>query len=75
VEGLAGAGLGSLLGTAGVRALRRRVTRRLAGAVPSAAPFLIGAAIAGRSNRRATETLARRVLTELRGPARAPRDS
>ena len=75
VEGLAGAGLGSLLGTAGVRALRRRVTRRLAGAVPSAAPFLIGAAIAGRSNRRATETLARRVLTDLRGPARTPRDS
>jgi hypothetical protein len=34
--------------------------------VPSAAPFLIGAAIAGRSNRRATETFARRVLTDLR---------
>jgi hypothetical protein len=33
--------------------------------VPSAAPFLIGAAIAGRGNRRATETLAERVLTDL----------
>jgi hypothetical protein len=68
VQGLGGTGLASLLGSAGVRALRRRVTRKLAVAVPSAAPFLIGAAIAGRSNRRATETLARRVLTELRGP-------
>jgi hypothetical protein len=43
--------------------------------VPSAAPFLIGAAIAGRTNRKATENLARRVLTDLRGPARTPRDS
>jgi hypothetical protein len=67
VQGLGGAGLASLLGGAGVRALRRRVTRKLAVGVPSAAPFLIGAAIAGRSNRRATESLARRVLTELRG--------
>ena len=68
VQGLAGAGLASLLGSAGVRALRRRLTRKLAVAVPSAAPFLIGAAIAGRSNRRATEKLARRVLTDLRDP-------
>jgi hypothetical protein len=57
-----------------MRTLRRRLTRRFAGAVPSAAPFLIGAAIAGRGNRRATETLAERVLTDLRaardvGPA------
>jgi hypothetical protein len=34
--------------------------------VPTAAPFLIGAAIAGRGNRRATETLAQRVITDLR---------
>jgi hypothetical protein len=67
VQGLGGAGLASLLGGAGVRALRRRVTRKLAVGVPSAAPFLIGAAIAGRGNRRATESLARSVLTELRG--------
>jgi len=71
VQGLGGTGLASLLGSAGVRALRRRVTRKLAVAVPSAAPFLIGAAIAGRSNRRATETLAGRVLKELRGPRAA----
>jgi hypothetical protein len=71
VQGLGGTGLASLLGSAGVRALRRRVTRKLAVAVPSAAPFLIGAAIAGRSNRRATENLARRVLTDLRGPRAA----
>ncbi|RBY86753.1 hypothetical protein DQ244_19005 [Blastococcus sp. TBT05-19] len=61
-----GAGLGSLLGAAGMKALRRRLTRRLAGAVPSAAPLLIGAALAGRGNRRATESLARRVLADLR---------
>ena len=67
VHGPGGSGLTSLLGSAGVRALRRRVTRKLAFAVPSAAPFLIGAAIAGRSNRRATEILAQRVMTDLRG--------
>jgi hypothetical protein len=66
VHGPGGGGLASLLGSAGVRALRRRVTRKLAFAVPSAAPFLIGAAIAGRTNRRATEILAHRVLTDLR---------
>ncbi|MCW2703474.1 MAG: hypothetical protein JWQ37_1469 [Blastococcus sp.] len=65
VDGAAVAGLGALLGSAGMRAVHRRLTRRLAGAVPSAAPFLIGAAIAGRGNRRATETLAERVLTDL----------
>ena len=65
VDGAAVAGLGALLGSAGMRAVHRRLTRRLAGAVPSAAPFLIGAAIAGRGNRRATETLAERVLTHL----------
>ena len=65
VDGAAVAGLGALLGSAGIRAVHRRLTRRLAGAVPSAAPFLIGAAIAGRGNRRATETLAERVLTDL----------
>ncbi|WP_347057252.1 hypothetical protein ABC795_11130 [Blastococcus sp. HT6-30] len=68
VTGPGAADLGSLLGTAGLRALRRRMTRRLAGAVPSAAPFLVGAALAGRVNRRATETLARRVLGDLRRP-------
>jgi hypothetical protein len=74
VDAAGAAGLGSLLGVVGMRALRRRVTRKLAGTVPSAAPFLIGAALAGRSNRRATEVLAERVLTDLRravGPGRA----
>jgi hypothetical protein len=66
VDAAAPAALGSLLGGAGLRALRRRVTRKLAGTIPSAAPFLIGAALAGRGNRRATETLAERVLTDLR---------
>jgi hypothetical protein len=67
VTGAGGAaGLGSVLGSAGVRALRRRVTRKLAGNVTTAAPFLLGAALAGRGNRRATEGLARRVLADLR---------
>jgi hypothetical protein len=44
------------------------VTRRLAGAVPSAAPFLLGAALGGRVNRRATESLAARLRADLRGP-------
>jgi hypothetical protein len=68
VDAAGAAGLGSLLGGAGLKALRRRMTRRLAGAIPSAAPFLIGAALAGRSNRKATETLAERVLADLRRP-------
>lgn len=68
VDAAGEAGLGSLLGGAGLKALRRRMTRRLAGAIPSAAPFLIGAALAGRGNRKATETLAERVLTDLRRP-------
>ena len=67
VDGAGAAGLGALLGSAGMRAVSRRMTRKLARSVPSAAPFLIGAAIAGRGNRRATETLAQSVLTDLRG--------
>jgi hypothetical protein len=62
------AGLGSLLGAAGVRALRRQVTRRMARGIPVAAPFLVGAALSGRGNRRATETLAQKVLADLRAP-------
>ena len=71
VDGAAPAGLGSLLGGAGLQALRRRVTRKVAGTVPTAAPFLLGAALSGRGNRRATQTLAERVLADLRraGPA------
>jgi hypothetical protein len=72
VDGAGTAGLGSLLGTAGMRALSKRVNRKMAGAVPGAAPFLIGAAVAGRGNRRATEMLAERVLADLRAP-RPPR--
>jgi hypothetical protein len=72
VGGADAAVLASLLGSAGIRALRRRVTGRLARAVPTAAPFMIGAAIAGRGNRRATETLAERVLADLRPVDPAP---
>jgi hypothetical protein len=66
VDGASAAGLGSLLGTAGVRALRRQVTRKLAGTSASAAPLMIGAAISSRLNRRVTESLAARVLADLR---------
>jgi len=55
-------------GAIGMREVRRRVTRRLARAVPSAAPFLVGAALGGRGNRTATETLAQRLRDDLRGP-------
>jgi hypothetical protein len=65
VDGV-GPGLASLMTAAGVRALRRQVGRRVARSVPAAAPFLIGAAIAGRSNRRATEVLAGKLLADLR---------
>ncbi len=64
-------GLGSVLGSAGARALQRQVTRRLARSVPAAAPLLVGAALARRTNRRATESLARTVLADLR-QARPP---
>jgi hypothetical protein len=66
VDGSATAGFSALLGAAGIRAVQRRITRTFARSVPKAAPFLIGAAIAGRGNRRATETLADRVLADLR---------
>jgi hypothetical protein len=59
-------GLGSLLGTAGIRELRRRVTRKLAGTAAGSAPLLLGAAVSSRVNRRATESLAARVLDDLR---------
>jgi hypothetical protein len=61
-------GLGAVLGSAGLRTLSRRMTRRMARSVPGAAPFLVGAALGGRANRRATEALARRVLADLRRP-------
>jgi hypothetical protein len=67
------AGLGSLLGVAGIRAVRRQVTRRMARGIPVAAPFLIGAALSSRGNRRATESLAQKVLADLR--ASRPRDA
>jgi hypothetical protein len=66
VEDFAVPGLGAVLGTAGLRTLSRRMTRRMARSVPGAAPFLVGAALGGRANRQATEALARRVLADLR---------
>ena len=65
VDGAGAAGLGSLLGTAGMSALRRGVTRKLAGRA-SAGPLLVGAAVSSRLNRRTTESLAQRVLADLR---------
>jgi len=61
-------GLAMVLGGAGLRTLSRRLTRRLGRSIPMAAPFMIGAALAGRGNRRATELLAERVLADLRRP-------
>ncbi|SDG30758.1 hypothetical protein [Klenkia brasiliensis] len=65
-----GGGLLATLGSAGVNALRRRVTRRLARNVSSAAPLLLGAGLAARSNRKATTQLAEAVLADLRAPGR-----
>jgi hypothetical protein len=80
VSGAGSAGRWGALGTAGVSALRRRVTRRLARNSSSVAPLLIGATLAARSNRKATEKLAQAVLADLRaslppgaGPAAGPR--
>ena len=66
VDGPTTAGLAALLGSAGMRALRNQIPRKLAGAIPSGAPFMLGAALAGRGNRRATEALAERIRSDLR---------
>jgi hypothetical protein len=58
--------LAAVIGNAGQRALRRRLSRRLARSVGAAAPFLVGAAISGHGNRRATEALAERLRADLR---------
>ncbi len=73
VAGAGGGGLIASLGAAGVTALRRRVTRRLARNVSSAAPLLLGATLAARSNRKATARLAEKVLTDLRAALPAGR--
>ncbi len=64
-----GTGTGSVLGSVAFRALRRRLGRRMARNAPAAAPLLLGATLGARGNRKATETLARRVRTDLRDPA------
>jgi hypothetical protein len=65
------AGLIAVLGSAGVRELRRRLSRRLVRTIPTAAPLLLGAALSSRANRRSTESLARRIRDDLRqGPRR-----
>ena len=66
VDGPTTAGLAALLGSAGMRALRNQIPRKLAGAIPTGAPFMLGAALAGRGNRRATENLAERIRSDLR---------
>ncbi|GAB3346647.1 hypothetical protein [Modestobacter lapidis] len=70
-------GLFSRLSSAGAQALRRRVTRRLAGSATSFAPLLVGATLSARSNSKATVALAERVLADLRTglPPSAPPDA
>jgi hypothetical protein len=58
-------GLVSVLGSAGVAAVRRRITRRLARSTTSMAPLLVGATLAARSNRKATAALADRLRADL----------
>jgi len=59
-------GLLGMVGAAGSRALRRQVGRRLARSTTSAAPLLVGAALAARGNHKGTVNLAERVLADLR---------
>ncbi len=66
VDRSGGTGTGSVLGSVAYRALRRRLGRRMARNAPSAAPLLLGATLGARGNRKATETLARRVRDDLR---------
>jgi hypothetical protein len=61
------AGLGLLVGAAGMRTLSHRMRRRVVRSTTTAAPFLLGAALGSRVNRRATEKLAGRVLADLTG--------
>jgi hypothetical protein len=68
VGSTAATGLLSRLGSAGAEALRRRVARRLVGSATSLTPLLVGATLAARSNRKATVSLADRVLADLRSP-------
>jgi hypothetical protein len=70
-------GMFSRLGSVGAQALRRRVTRRMAGSATSLAPLLVGATLSARSNRKATAALAERVLADLRTglPPSPPRGS
>ncbi|MFQ1003780.1 hypothetical protein [Modestobacter sp. SSW1-42] len=63
----------SMLGTAGVSALRRRLTRRMARSTTSMAPLLVGASLAARGNRKATVALADRLRADLRLPPSAQR--
>lgn len=65
-------GLFATMSSAGVAALRRRVTRRLARSTTSMAPLLVGATLAARGNRKATAELADRLRSDLHLPPAAP---
>ncbi|WP_299957160.1 hypothetical protein [uncultured Modestobacter sp.] len=64
-------GVFATMGSAGMAALRRRVTRRLARSTTSMAPLLVGATLAARGNRKATAELADRLRSDLRLPPAA----
>jgi hypothetical protein len=69
--GAGSGGMLSMLGSAGVSALRRRLTRRMARSTTSMAPLLVGAGLAARGNRKATVALADRLRADLRLPPSA----
>jgi hypothetical protein len=69
--GAGSGGMLSMLGSAGVSALRRRLTRRMARSTTSMAPLLVGASLAARGNRKATVALADRLRADLRLPPSA----
>lgn len=68
---LPGAGVTMALGTAARRELAERLARRFSRNLPTLAPLLAGAAVAGYLNRRATRTLGERLRSDLRGVGHA----
>lgn len=65
---LPGAGITVALGTAARRELGERLARRFAGNLPTLAPLLVGAAVAGYLNQRATRILGQQLRADLTRP-------
>jgi hypothetical protein len=71
---LPAAGIAVVLGTAARKELAERLARRFARNLPTLAPLLAGAAVAGYLNQRATQTLGRQLRSDLSALAARPGD-